>query len=175
MFLLFLFLFTAIPLTELFLLNWIWNQTSFMFTFGLVLISGILGAALARWQGLRTIFRIRSELSEQKVPTDALLDALLIFGAGLLLITPGVLTDVLGFSLLIPPLRLPFKHVIKSWFAKQAQNQAASFKTSFFSFNSGFPNPNEMHVDESNVIDAEVIHSEEADTKPTVEELEHLK
>jgi UPF0716 protein FxsA len=99
-------LFTAVPLVELFLLLWLADVTnSALLVFGLVIVTGIAGASLARWQGAGTLRRLQRDLTEGRVPTDALLDALMIFVAGALLLTPGILTDVVGFCLLIPPLR----------------------------------------------------------------------
>lgn len=100
-----LLLFILVPLAELLLLLYIADQTSFAFTVGLIVATGVTGAALARWQGLRTIARIRDEINQGRPPAGALVDGLLILIAGALLLTPGLLTDLVGFSLLIPPLR----------------------------------------------------------------------
>src|SRR3972149_4678710 len=108
-------LFTLVPLVELALLIWIGGQTSIGFTIALVLTTGIVGAALARWQGWRTRARIQDELHAGRMPADALVDGLLILVAGLLLVTPGVLTDAVGFSLLIPPLRTLVKRSVSAW------------------------------------------------------------
>jgi UPF0716 protein FxsA len=100
-----LFLFTVVPLVELALLLWIGAHTSWWFTLGLVVFTGVAGAWLARHQGLRCLRRFQQELAEGKLPADPLLDGLMILLAGALLVTPGVLTDALGFALLLPPFR----------------------------------------------------------------------
>jgi UPF0716 protein FxsA len=106
-------LFTVVPLTELFLLMWLADVTdSPALVFGLVILTGIVGAALARWQGAGTWRRLHRDLAEGRMPADALLDGLLIFVAGALLLTPGMLTDLVGFGLLIPPLRKLFKRFL---------------------------------------------------------------
>ena len=69
----------------------------------------------ARSQGWRTCQRIRNELAAGRIPTDSLLDALLILVAGILLLTPGLLTDALGVSLLIPPCRRRFRQRLIRW------------------------------------------------------------
>ena len=108
-----LFLFTAVPLIELYILLWITDKTqSVPFTFGLVLVTGIVGAGLARWQGVRSWRRIGQQLQQGQMPGDALLDSLCILIAGALLVTPGVLTDAVGFGLLIPPIRALIKRRI---------------------------------------------------------------
>ena len=109
-----LLLFTLVPLAELYLLLQIAARTSLTFTFVLVLVTGIVGAMLARRQGLGWRQRLQAELQSGQVPTTPLLDGLMIFVAGALLITPGVLTDVVGFSFLVPPIRARLRERIKA-------------------------------------------------------------
>ena len=104
-----LLLFTLVPLAELYLLLQIAARTSLTFTFVLVLVTGIVGAMLARRQGLGWRQRLQAELQSGQVPTTSLLD-----GLGALLITPGVLTDVVGFSFLVPPIRARLRERIKA-------------------------------------------------------------
>ena len=106
-----LLLFTVLPIIELMLLVWVKDQTTFSFTIGLVLVTGFVGASLARWQGWRTVERMQNELAAGKMPTDAILDGVMILLAGAVLITPGILTDTFGFLLLIPPVRT----FLKAW------------------------------------------------------------
>jgi UPF0716 protein FxsA len=127
MFFYLLLLFTVIPLVELAILIWIGNQTSLMFTIGLVLTTGLIGAALARWQGIYTALKIRLDLAAGKMPTDAVLDGLMIVVAGALLITPGLLTDLSGFALLVPPVRRMLRDRLKRWFAGRVHFQTAQF------------------------------------------------
>lgn len=105
MFLRLLLLFTVIPLVELWLLLRIGGRLGPGPTIALVILTGMLGAALARRQGLQTWHAIQNETRQGRAPGAMLVDALLIFVAGVLLITPGVLTDIVGFSFLLPPVR----------------------------------------------------------------------
>lgn len=125
-----LLLFTVVPLVELALLIWIGQQTSLLFTIGLVLLTGFVGAALARWQGWQTVARIQRELADNKMPTDALIDGLFILLAGAMLITPGILTDLVGFSFLVPPLRRLVRGQMKKWFIHQMHVQTVHFSDS---------------------------------------------
>jgi UPF0716 protein FxsA len=102
-------LFTALPLVELYLLIQIGKVIGALPTIALVLFTGVLGAYLARMEGLRTLLRAQENLRSGVVPAEELVDALLIFVAGAMLITPGVLTDVTGFLILFPPTRRYFK------------------------------------------------------------------
>ena len=96
-------LFTLVPLLELYLLIRIGEVVGVWFTVGLVVLTGALGAALARFEGLRVLRRVREEWSRGRVPTEELLDGLLVLIAGAVLLTPGLITDCLGFFLLLPP------------------------------------------------------------------------
>ena len=74
-------------------------------TIWLILMTGVIGGTLAHRQGFATIQKIQSDMAQGRMPAGALLDGLLILVAGLVLITPGIITDCIGFSLLIPPVR----------------------------------------------------------------------
>ena len=102
MFVRLLILFTVVPLIELALLIKLGNLIGLWPTISIVIVTGVLGAALARNQGTRTVVAIRAELAEGRAPTESLLNGLLILVGGVVLLTPGLLTDLLGFSLLIP-------------------------------------------------------------------------
>ena len=114
-FFLLLVLFTLIPVLELMLLIQIGTELGPLPTVGLVLFTGALGAALARWQGLRTIQKIRADLAENRLPAAPVGHGALILVAGALLVTPGVMTDVVGFGLLIPWVRERIFRVLKRW------------------------------------------------------------
>lgn len=98
-------LFTAVPLVELWLLLRIGAWMGLLPTLALVVGTGMAGAWLARREGTRCWIAVRSELAEGRVPGQELLHALLVLAAGLLLVTPGVLTDVTGLLLLFRPTR----------------------------------------------------------------------
>ena len=100
-----LLLFVVLPLVELALLLWLADVTSWQLTFGLVICTGVLGGWLARHEGLRCWRAVQEQLARGELPADSLLDGLLILVAGAVLITPGVITDLAGFALLVPPIR----------------------------------------------------------------------
>ncbi|MFP4589183.1 MAG: FxsA family protein [Candidatus Bipolaricaulota bacterium] len=105
MFLRLLLLFTLIPLLELYLLIRVGTLVGVWPTVGLVFFTGVVGAYLARREGLSVLNRIRSKVRTGKTPTDELLQAAVVLVAGALLLTPGLLTDLLGFAGLIPQTR----------------------------------------------------------------------
>lgn len=97
-----LLLFIVVPFTELALLLKLAEVTGVLHTLLLVIVTGLIGTWLTRSQGLQTYRKLQEALSAGKMPTDPLIDGVLILIAGALLLTPGILTDLFGFSLLIP-------------------------------------------------------------------------
>ena len=97
--------FTIIPVSEIYILIAIGGQIGILPSIGLVILTGIVGASLARSQGLKTLGRIRDSFQQGVVPGEELLNALLIAIAGIVLLTPGFLTDAAGLFLLIPATR----------------------------------------------------------------------
>ncbi|RAL23512.1 hypothetical protein DL240_04955 [Lujinxingia litoralis] len=122
-----LFLFTVIPLIELALLIPLGQLIGLWPTIGLVVATGLLGAVLGKLEGLRAWHAIQEDLRTGKIPADSLLDGLAVFVAGVFLITPGVLTDVVGLMLLIPPLRAPLKRAIRGRFQHALESGTSSF------------------------------------------------
>ena len=109
--------FTIIPIIEISLLIEIGSMFGGLTAVALVILTGFLGAFLARMQGLQTLYRIQESLREGRMPSGELLDALLIGIAGLVLLTPGFLTDSAGFLMLIPATR----NAIKNWLRRQIE------------------------------------------------------
>ena len=114
-----LILFIAVPLVELALLIKLGNAIGLWPTIFIVIATGVLGAALARSQGTRVISAIREEVAEGRPPTESLLNGLLVLVGGVVLLTPGLLTDLLGFSLLVP--------FTRNWFRKRLQGRLRKY------------------------------------------------
>ncbi len=115
-------LFVVVPLIELALLIQVGQVIGLGPTILLVLATGVGGAALARREGLRTVAAIQGELSQGRLPGDALMDGAAILFGGALLLTPGVLTDVFGISLLLPGTRRWMARRIRGWMEKQVKS-----------------------------------------------------
>jgi UPF0716 protein FxsA len=115
-------LFTIVPLAELYLLIKIGSYMGAFNTILLILITGILGALLARLEGLRTLRQITKSLNQGIVPAEELVDSVLIFVAGIVLVTPGVLTDVMGLLLLLPYTRTIFKRWLRKRFDRMVSS-----------------------------------------------------
>lgn len=95
-------LFVIIPVIELVLLIQLGQVVGLFPTLALVVFTGVTGAWLARAEGVRVLFQFQRELATGKLPGQALLDGISVLVGGAFLLTPGVLTDVAGFSLLVP-------------------------------------------------------------------------
>ncbi len=116
-----LLLFTLVPLSELFLLVELGRRMGTLPTVALVLLTGALGAWLARHQGLRVLAEIRREQAAGRLPAAALVDGLLVLVAGAVLLTPGLLTDLCGFALLIPAIRGAIRQRLSAAFGRRIQ------------------------------------------------------
>ncbi len=98
-------LFTVVPCLELALLIKIGSSIGTLETVLLIIITGMAGAAAVRAAGLQCLVRIQAGMREGVPPTEELFNGLLILVSGALLITPGVVTDIVGFLLLVPAVR----------------------------------------------------------------------
>jgi UPF0716 protein FxsA len=113
-----LLLFIAVPAVELILLIEIGQRVGTLATIGIIMGTGIVGASLARQQGMSTFARLRNDLADGRLPAEPIVDGVLILVAGAVLITPGVLTDLVGFLLLVPACRRLIKRVVKRRFER---------------------------------------------------------
>jgi UPF0716 protein FxsA len=108
--------FTLIPVIELYLLIKIGTVIGGLDTILLVILTGFTGAWLARMEGMHTMIKLRTNLDQGIMPAEELIDAVIIFAAGLVLLTPGIITDVFGLLLLWPTSRNAFKRMLRRKF-----------------------------------------------------------
>ena len=106
-------LFTGLPLLDVVLLTFLGQYMGFWTTIGLVILSGLLGAGLAKSQGTAVLRGIQRDLAEGRVPAQGLMDSILILVAGGMLMAPGFITDILGLALLVPAVRAPIKAYLR--------------------------------------------------------------
>lgn len=111
-----LLLFIVVPLIEAYLFIKIGSMIGALATIGLVILTAVIGSTLVRAQGLLTLQKIRQAMEQRRVPALELIDGGVLLMAGLLLITPGFLTDSIGFLCMIPPLRhLIARYLLARW------------------------------------------------------------
>ena len=121
-----LFLFIFIPIIELYLLIVLGSRIGPMPTIALNVLTGFLGASLARSQGLSTLRRIQKEMREGRPPAQELVEGVMILIGGVVLLTPGILTDLFGFAMLLPGFR---KSLASKFKASLVQSVATSKKS----------------------------------------------
>ena len=109
-----LLLFIGVPVLELLIFLLLGSKIGITPTLAIIVITAILGAYLTKSQGLKALKKYQLALSEGRLPHEEVIDGVLILVAGAVLLTPGFLTDAIGFSLLIPPAREFFKAVTKA-------------------------------------------------------------
>ena len=108
--------FTLVPFIEIYLLIKIGGQVGAFNTILIVILTGLLGASLARLEGRKTMTKVRDSLNRGDLPAEEMLDAMLIFVAGVVLLTPGLITDLAGLALLVPKARYWFKRWLRKKF-----------------------------------------------------------
>jgi UPF0716 protein FxsA len=138
MFSILVLLFTVIPAIEIYLLFSIGSQIGGLNTLLVVILTGVVGASLAKSQGLSILAKVQNDLQQGAVPTGQFIHGLLVFGGGLLLLTPGFLTDILGLSMVFPATRFFYAAYLKHLFAKGIANGSVHFSSyDFSSFSRG--------------------------------------
>lgn len=126
MFIKLLVMFVFVPVLELFILIQAGQTIGIAATIGLIVLTGIAGAWLARSQGLQILHRIQFELANGQMPSFALIDGALILVGGVLLLTPGFFTDAMGFSFLVPGTRKIWQTLTATWLEKQVKQGSVS-------------------------------------------------
>ncbi len=104
-----IFIMIVIPALEIWGLITVGRVIGAWQTFGVLLLTGFIGAYLARREGKRVWALAKLQMSQRQVPTQSILDGICILAGGLLLLTPGFLTDLVGILLVIPPSRAIFR------------------------------------------------------------------
>lgn len=141
-----LLLFIIVPAIELMLLIQMGQWIGTLPTLALIVVTGMVGAYLARQQGLRVFMRVQQDVQGGQMPGEALLDGAMILVAGAVLMTPGVLTDVFGFLLLIPTTRTLLRGV--AWKQIQRMIDRGQIRTSGFGpMGMGANRPNTIIID----------------------------
>lgn len=117
-----LLLFTIVPIAELLLLFKITQYTNVIITITIIITTGIVGAYLAKKEGRGILSRIKLDISEGRLPAEELINGLCVLIGAAMLLTPGIITDLTGFTLLIPVTRNLYKSYLKGMFARMIDN-----------------------------------------------------
>ncbi|MDB2553505.1 FxsA family protein [Gammaproteobacteria bacterium] len=135
----FLFLFfIAIPLVEMLLLFEVSDRIGGLSTLGLVVATAVIGVQVLKQQGIATLTRANARLSSGELPATEIVEGMLLAAAGALLLTPGFITDTLGFVLLTGPLRrLIAARLVRSGMVAQAGSSTGGGFRTFTTFSGG--------------------------------------
>ncbi len=159
-----LLIFTIVPIIELALLIEIGSYIGVLPTIALVAITGIVGVTLARNQGLIVVTKLREKLARGQIPTSDMVEALLILIGGVTLLTPGVITDITGFLLIIPFTRPIFARLATNLFKKYINSN--QFKTTGnFQFHSDFKNEKDNKNDDYVDVEFEDVNDNDKNNK----------
>jgi UPF0716 protein FxsA len=113
--LIFLLIFVVFPIAEITVLVMLYGKIGLLATLALMIGAGMAGAAVARVEGFKSAMRVRSQLAHGALPAAEMFDGLLIAAAGVLLILPGILSDIAGLILLLPPTRKLVRQGLMHW------------------------------------------------------------
>jgi len=141
-------LFILVPLAELYLFMTLGKQLGFPQTIAIIIVTALIGAALTKSQGIRAMQKLQQATSSGKLPAREAFDGIIILLAGAVLITPGFLTDPIGFLLLVPPIR----SLLAAYFGEKLKSKIQVTTPG----NPGTPTHNpkpKSQLDDGNVID----------------------
>ncbi len=160
-----LLLFIIVPAVELALLIEVGSRIGTLATLALIVATGVVGATLARSQGLSVLRQVQRDLAEGRLPAGALVDGAIILVAGALLMTPGILTDALGFLCLLPG----FRHLIKRVLWRRFESAVRDQRIRVSIYADGV----ERHSSPGSTIDVEPTHPPDAERKAHGEAGDH--
>ncbi|HSW61278.1 MAG TPA: FxsA family protein [bacterium] len=149
MFLKLFLLLTIVPAMELWLLIKVGGEIGFFPTLMIVVLTGITGAWLAKMEGISVLVKIQHSISQGVIPKAELVNGLLIFVGGAMLLTPGFITDIAGLLMIFPLTRSLFATILISYFERKIKEG-----TVHFSYHSG-PTESKTRINDDSVIDAD--------------------
>jgi len=152
-----------IPLIELALLTQLIEHTSIFVTVLIVLVTGVVGISLTRRQGMKAWKNAHQQMAHGKSPSKEILDGVMILFAGAFLITPGLLTDCVGFSLLVPKIRNQLATFLVRWFKART---VATFQVNSWTMGPEFqPDDSDAEGPSVRVVDPDSDSSSDEDIK----------
>ena len=127
-FLILLSLFVIIPILEISILIKVGGAIGLAATILLVIATAVLGAFLVKQQGFQTLRNVQSQLADGKMPAMQIAEGMALLMAGALLLTPGFITDAIGFFCLTPPIRRAAIHWLGKKGVLHTINQAKDYQ-----------------------------------------------
>ncbi|WP_135828957.1 FxsA family protein [Halorussus halobius] len=139
-----LFALLLIPLLDALFLVFVATRLGAVLTVALVVLTALVGTLFVRAEGRHTIRKLQKTLAEGEIPTDELTDGALLIAAGAFLLTPGLVTDAVGFLLAFPPTRIVAREAAQRWVVEPyVEKKTGGFATgNVYTF--GFPNAEDV-------------------------------
>jgi len=154
--------FIAVPLLEMLLLFEVSDRIGGLWTLSLVVLTAVIGVQILKHQGLSTLLRAKQRLESGELPAQEIVEGMLLAGAGAMLLTPGFITDTLGFLFLTGPIRrLLARRIIKSGVIMTVGSAGAGPSTFGFSGSADSTGPG---AQDGNIYEGE--YSEQSGTIP---------
>ncbi|NVJ60628.1 MAG: FxsA family protein [Gammaproteobacteria bacterium] len=125
-------IFLALPFTELMLLLQVGSKWGVMPTLGLIIVTAMVGYTLFRHQGIATWREVNKKLNEGQLPSQEMTEGIVILLAGALMVTPGLITDVIGLLCLLPITRKPFVRMMASRLSSKVSFHSSSQRYQFY-------------------------------------------
>lgn len=110
----FIIIFIVVPFAELAVFASVSEHIGIWTTLGMAFLTAIIGGALVKYQGLQTLMAMKNSMDRGQMPLNEIFDGFCLVAAGALLITPGFITDAIGFSFLVPNIRRFLRHIIRT-------------------------------------------------------------
>jgi len=152
-----LFFFIIVPLSEMILLFAVSDRIGGLVTLSLVVATAVIGVQILKRQGLSTLLRANQRLAAGELPAQEIVEGMMLAGAGALLLTPGFITDTIGFAFLTGPIRRPLaRKIIRSGIV----NTLGSSNGGRFSFRSATDSANSFDNTGGNVYEGEFVDEE---------------
>ncbi len=133
------FMLLVVPIIEISVFIAIGDRIGVFYTVMMILLTALIGSILLRIEGFRILGQIQKDVAAGKIPTKELSNGVMILIAGVLLLTPGFVTDAIGFLLFLPPVRAAIRAFVVSRIKLQATSTGPGVGAGFGSFQSGYP------------------------------------
>ena len=114
-------IFIGVPFAEIYVLLQVGHVIGILNTLALLILVSMVGAWLAKREGLGVLRRMQDSVNAGRVPGAELIDGFLVLLAAALMITPGFLTDIVGIFLLLPPVRAWVRHSLRRYFVHRIE------------------------------------------------------
>ena len=152
-----LFFFIIVPISEMMLLFAVSDRIGGLITLSLVVATAVIGVQILKRQGLSTLLRANQRLAAGELPAQEIVEGMMLAGAGALLLTPGFITDTIGFAFLTGPIRRPLaRKIIRSGVV----NTLGANSSGGFSFRSATDSASSFSKASGNVYEGEFADEE---------------